>query len=88
MDGGSGEITTLVSLTYNPDTGALSPDNTHRLVVVARDRGDPPMSSEVPVTIHVKPANQQPPVFVEDSYRSAVAENTPIGTSVLTVMAT
>ena len=88
VDGSSGEITTLVSLTYNADSGANAPDNKHSLVIVAMDRGEPPMSSEVTVTIEVKPANQEPPVFEEHAYRSAVAEDAAVGSSVISVHAT
>ena len=88
VDGSSGEISTLASLTYNADSGADAPDNKHSLVIVAMDRGEPPMSSEVTVTIEVKPANQEPPVFDEHAYRSAVAEDAAVGRSVISVHAT
>ena len=51
------------------------------------DRGDPPLSSDVAVVITIQPANQNAPVFDSAPYKAAVAENSIVGTQVLTVQA-
>ncbi len=87
VDGSSGEIRTRAPLAFRADSGALSPDNAHGVVVVARDRGDPPLSSRAAVTVLVKPANQRAPEWSAEVYSAAVPETARVGTSVLTLSA-
>nr|XP_010963363.1 PREDICTED: LOW QUALITY PROTEIN: protocadherin-16 [Camelus bactrianus] len=59
----------------------------YNLTVAAADRGQPPRSSTVPVTVTVLDVNDNPPVFTRSSYRVAVPEDTPIGAELLQVEA-
>ncbi|XP_019311695.1 protocadherin-16 [Panthera pardus] len=59
----------------------------YNLTVAAADRGQPPRSSAVPVTVTVLDVNDNPPVFTQASYRMAVPEDTPIGVELLHVEA-
>lgn len=59
----------------------------YNLTVAAADRGQPPRSSAVPVTVTVLDVNDNPPVFTHASYRMAVPEDTPVGAELLHVEA-
>nr|XP_030687106.1 protocadherin-16 isoform X2 [Globicephala melas] len=59
----------------------------YNLTVAAADRGQPPRSSAVPVTVSVLDVNDNPPVFTRASYRVAVPEDTPVGAELLHVEA-
>ncbi|XP_016072740.1 PREDICTED: protocadherin-16 [Miniopterus natalensis] len=59
----------------------------YNLTVAAADRGQPPRSSAVPVTVTVLDVNDNPPVFTRASYRVAVSEDTPVGAELLHVEA-
>ncbi|XP_049940241.1 cadherin-related tumor suppressor-like [Schistocerca serialis cubense] len=58
----------------------------YNLLVTARDRGRPPLSSTVQVTVVLKDVNDAAPEFISPGEVS-VAENTPAGTVVLAVKA-
>ncbi|NWZ88662.1 PCDGE protein, partial [Poecile atricapillus] len=58
------------------------------LVLMAVDGGDPPRSGTVQVRINVTDANDNPPVFSKRVYETRVAENLPVGSLVLQVLAT
>ncbi|XP_058705093.1 protocadherin gamma-B5-like [Poecile atricapillus] len=58
------------------------------LVLMAVDGGDPPRSGTVQVRINVTDANDNPPVFSKRVYETRVAENLPVGSLVLQVVAT
>ncbi|XP_049764628.1 cadherin-related tumor suppressor-like [Schistocerca cancellata] len=58
----------------------------YNLLVTARDRGQPPLSSTVQVTVVLKDVNDAAPEFISPGEVS-VAENTPAGTVVLAVKA-
>nr|XP_031361921.1 protocadherin gamma-B3 [Lonchura striata domestica] len=58
------------------------------LVLTAVDGGDPARSGTVLVRINVTDANDNPPVFSKSVYEARVAENLPVGSSVLRVQAT
>ncbi|XP_035583365.1 protocadherin gamma-B5 isoform X15 [Zalophus californianus] len=60
----------------------------HRLVLIALDGGDPPLSSTTELRIQVTDANDNPPVFNQDVYRVSLRENVPPGTAVVQVSAT
>ena len=49
-------------------------DNQHIFTIVASDRGDPVLSSEVTVTVTVMPANENVPEFEESAYYFYVSE--------------
>ncbi|XP_008579802.1 PREDICTED: protocadherin-16 [Galeopterus variegatus] len=59
----------------------------YNLTVAAADRGHPPRSSAVPVTITILDVNDNPPVFTQTSYHVAVPEDTPVGAELLHVEA-
>ncbi|NXI18290.1 PCDGH protein, partial [Irena cyanogastra] len=58
------------------------------LVLAAVDSGDPARSGTVQVRINVTDANDNPPVFSKSVYEARVAENLPVGSLVLRVVAT
>ena len=57
------------------------------LTVVAYDAGIPQMSSTAHVKVALRNVNDQSPVFGSKSYEARVLENSPVGTTVLTVSA-
>ncbi|XP_045146467.1 protocadherin-16 [Echinops telfairi] len=59
----------------------------YNLTVAAADRGQPPRSSAVPVTVTVLDVNDNPPVFARAAYHMAVPEDTPVGAELLHVEA-
>ncbi|XP_006866306.1 PREDICTED: protocadherin gamma-B2 [Chrysochloris asiatica] len=62
--------------------------NFHHLVLTAVDGGDPPQSGTTQIRIQVTDANDNPPVFSQNTYRVRLREDMPPGTSVLRVAAT
>ncbi|XP_039576303.1 protocadherin gamma-B3-like, partial [Passer montanus] len=58
------------------------------LVLMAVDGGEPARSGTVQVHINVTDANDNPPVFSKSVYEARVAENLPVGSVVLRVVAT
>ena len=72
-----GEIFTL-SNSFDRETR-----DTYDVIVVARDGGDIPLSSNSTVTVTILDENDSPPVFSESRYFGSVFENLPVGTSVL-----
>ncbi|XP_064243959.1 protocadherin gamma-B5-like [Passer domesticus] len=58
------------------------------LVLTAVDGGDPARSGSVQIRINVTDANDNPPVFSKSVYEARVAENLPVGSLVLRVVAT
>ncbi|XP_059030842.1 protocadherin gamma-B1 isoform X16 [Mustela lutreola] len=61
--------------------------SSHQLILTAMDGGDPPLSGTTQIRIQVTDANDNAPVFSQDTYRVSLQENVPAGTSVLQVMA-
>ncbi|XP_054424274.1 protocadherin gamma-B1-like [Pteronotus mesoamericanus] len=59
-----------------------------RLILTAMDGGDPPLSGTTQIQIQVMDANDNAPVFSQDTYRVRLKENVPWGTFVLCVKAT
>ncbi|XP_010286166.1 PREDICTED: LOW QUALITY PROTEIN: protocadherin alpha-C1-like, partial [Phaethon lepturus] len=60
----------------------------HRLVLTAKDGGDPPKSGHVPVIVAVLDTNDNAPEFEHSVYRASILENSPSGTLVVQVHAT
>ncbi len=59
----------------------------YRLMVTATDRGTPPLSATKIFTLHVTDFNDNPPHFVQSSYRAEIPEVLPAGSSVIQVTA-
>ncbi|XP_044594516.1 fat-like cadherin-related tumor suppressor homolog isoform X4 [Cotesia glomerata] len=61
----------------------------HTITIIAKDRGEPSLSSETMLIIEVVDVNENihPPVFDDYIVSTSVAENQPIGTIVTTVSA-
>ncbi|XP_029917158.1 protocadherin alpha-8-like isoform X3 [Myripristis murdjan] len=58
------------------------------LTLTAIDGGNPPRSGTSQVIVHVLDINDNPPVFSRPLYKTRVFENTPAGTTVITINAT
>ncbi|XP_061109179.1 protocadherin Fat 4 isoform X2 [Conger conger] len=76
----TGSIFLVKKLDY--ETQAL-----YRLNVTAKDNGRPSQSSTVPVVIHVRDFNDNPPSFPPGDIFKSIPENLPLATSVMTVTA-
>ncbi|EDL76373.1 rCG49295, isoform CRA_i [Rattus norvegicus] len=59
----------------------------YNVTIVATDRGKPPLSSKVIITLHISDVNDNAPVFHQASYLVHVAENNPPGASIAQVSA-
>ncbi|XP_052011303.1 protocadherin gamma-B2 isoform X15 [Apodemus sylvaticus] len=59
----------------------------YNVTIVATDRGKPPLSSTVIITLHISDVNDNAPVFHQTSYLVHVAENNPPGASIAQVSA-
>lgn len=59
----------------------------YELTVTARDRGEPPKSTQTKIRVKVLDENDNSPVFEPKHYSASVAENASIGASVLQVSA-
>lgn len=57
----------------------------YELFVMARDRGEPPKSTQTKITVKVLDENDNSPVFDPKQYSASIAENASIGASVLQV---
>ncbi|XP_055980535.1 protocadherin gamma-B1 isoform X19 [Sorex fumeus] len=58
------------------------------LILTAMDGGDPPLTGTTEIRIQVTDANDNGPVFSQDTYRVSLQENVPPGTSILRLVAT
>ncbi|XP_014649346.1 PREDICTED: protocadherin gamma-B2-like [Ceratotherium simum simum] len=59
----------------------------YNVTIMATDRGRPPLSSSISVTLHIADVNDNAPVFHQASYVVHVAENNPAGASIAQVSA-
>lgn len=59
--------------------------SSYKLIVTARDRGEPPRSTHTEINVKILDENDNSPVFDPKQYSSAVAENASIGAMVLQV---
>ncbi|KAJ8336510.1 hypothetical protein SKAU_G00377300 [Synaphobranchus kaupii] len=64
------------------------PDGMIYLTVMAKDGGNPPLNSSVPVTIELFDENDNPPIFSKPSYIIKIPESIGAGATVLFVNAT
>ena len=80
IDAQSGALSTLVALDREVSAA-------YEIQVLAVDAGSPNLSSTATVTVSVIDVNDNPPVFDAAEFTGSVAENSPIGTSVLQVSA-
>lgn len=62
--------------------------STYTLVITARDRGEPPRSTQRQIFVKILDENDNSPVFDPKQYSASVAENASIGAMVLQVSAT
>ncbi|XP_051869362.1 protocadherin beta-15-like isoform X14 [Pristis pectinata] len=60
----------------------------HQLTLLAEDGGVPVRSGKVQITITVKDANDNPPVFSQSLYKVSILESAPVGTLIITLNAT
>ncbi|XP_039692300.1 protocadherin gamma-A9-like isoform X1 [Pteropus medius] len=59
----------------------------YNITVTATDRGTPPLSTEIHITLHVVDINDNPPSFSQTSYSVYLPENNLRGTSIFCVTA-
>ena len=55
----------------------------YSLVVRATDAGNPPLYSDVKVTVTVGSTGNQKPIFGEENYQITIKENTPQGIRII-----
>ncbi|XP_029420550.1 protocadherin gamma-B6 isoform X21 [Nannospalax galili] len=69
--------------------GALDREQSpeYNVTITATDRGSPPLSSSIYITLHITDVNDNAPVFHQASYFVHVAENNPPGASIAQVSA-
>ncbi|XP_039092096.1 protocadherin gamma-B2 isoform X13 [Hyaena hyaena] len=59
----------------------------YNITVMATDRGKPPLSSSISITLHIADVNDNAPLFEQAFYLVHVAENNPPGASIAQVSA-
>uniref|UniRef100_A0A2I3HNI9 Cadherin domain-containing protein n=1 Tax=Nomascus leucogenys TaxID=61853 RepID=A0A2I3HNI9_NOMLE len=59
----------------------------YNITVTAADRGTPPLSTEIHITLQVTDINDNPPAFSQASYSVYLPENNARGTSIFSVIA-
>ncbi|XP_060720172.1 protocadherin-23 isoform X1 [Tachysurus vachellii] len=77
----NGSIYTSKPLKHADDSSII------RLLVEARDGGDPSLSSVTSVDIEVQDFNDHAPFFQHSTYQVSVCEDTPVGNVLLTLLA-
>ena len=89
-------LSSNANFSVDPRTGIVSAavvfdreaQDEYSFTVSAVDGGTPSLSSGASVVVSVLDTNDEAPVFSQASYQGIVAENQPVGTPVLAVMAT
>uniref|UniRef100_A0ACB8EBM3 Uncharacterized protein n=1 Tax=Sphaerodactylus townsendi TaxID=933632 RepID=A0ACB8EBM3_9SAUR len=59
-----------------------------QLILTAFDGGEPIKTGTVQIWVNVTDANDNPPIFTQESYKVSLQETSPLGSSVLQVVAT
>ena len=77
----SGEVLTSTTLDFEAV-------QSYKLTVMASDSGDPPLSSQVNLSVNILDVNDNPPVFSRSTYAITVSESTPVGETLLQLQAT
>ncbi|CAL9706524.1 unnamed protein product [Knipowitschia caucasica] len=100
--GPNADITYSITATNNHGTFSISPNtgsiflvkkldfetqSLYKLNITAKDNGKPPRSSSIPVVIHVRDFNDNPPVFTPGDIFKSIPENLPVASSVITIIA-
>nr|KAF6400970.1 FAT atypical cadherin 4 [Rousettus aegyptiacus] len=83
------------TFSISPNTGSIflakkldfETQSLYKLNITAKDQGRPPRSSTMSVVIYVRDFNDNPPSFPPGDIFKSIAENVPIGTSVISVTA-
>ncbi|XP_046896500.1 protocadherin Fat 4 [Hypomesus transpacificus] len=96
------DITYSITATNNHGTFSISPNtgsiflvkkldyetqSLYKLNITAKDNGRPSRSSSIPVVIHVRDFNDNPPIFTPGDIFKSIPENLPISASVMTITA-
>lgn len=61
---------------------------TQNITVHCQDNGNPPLPASASFTVRIKDVNDNPPVFVQDSYSANLREDSSVGQAILDVSAT
>lgn len=100
--GQNADITYSITATNNHGTFSISPNtgsiflvkkldfetqSFYKLNITAKDNGRPPRSSSIPVVIHVRDFNDNPPIFAPGDIFKSIPENLPVSASVMTIAA-
>ena len=80
VDEDSGDITVTKQLDHETT-------KTYRLVIRAQDRGSPTRSNTTQVIINLDDVNDHSPKFYSQYFQEAVAENVPVGFSIVRIQA-
>ncbi|XP_029020737.1 protocadherin Fat 4 isoform X2 [Betta splendens] len=100
--GQNADITYSITATNNHGTFSISPNtgsiflvkkldfetqSLYKLNITAKDNGRPARSSSIPVLIHVRDFNDNPPIFAPGDIFKSIPENLPVSASVMTITA-
>uniref|UniRef100_A0A5F8GUG9 Protocadherin gamma subfamily C, 5 n=1 Tax=Monodelphis domestica TaxID=13616 RepID=A0A5F8GUG9_MONDO len=59
----------------------------YNITVRATDRGNPPLSTDTHISLHIEDINDNPPAFIQTVYSAYIMENNPRGTSIYSLTA-
>ncbi|KAK3552271.1 hypothetical protein QTP86_007154 [Hemibagrus guttatus] len=100
--GSNADLTYSITANNNHGTFSISPStgsiflvrkldyetqSLYKLNITAKDNGRPQRSSSIPLIIHVRDFNDNPPVFTPGDIFKSIPENLPLSTSVMTITA-
>ncbi|MCJ8739590.1 hypothetical protein PDJAM_G00048940 [Pangasius djambal] len=100
--GSNADITYSITANNNHGTFSISPStgsiflvrkldyetqSLYKLNITAKDNGRPQRSSSIPLIIHVRDFNDNPPVFTPGDIFKSIPENLPLSTSVMAITA-
>lgn len=60
----------------------------YNVIAIAKDKGSPPLSAKVTISVAIVDQNDQPPIFPKSTYEVSVSEDAGIGRSIGEVTAT